>query len=74
MLEYSYKINKLLGKSAIVMTLGDVLKDFISGCVSGWTQVLVMQPFEIVKVRLINQSSSKPEYSGIFDCFRKIRK
>lgn len=56
------------------MTLGEVLKDFISGCVSGWTQVLVMQPFEIVKVRLINQSSSKPEYNGIIDCFTKIKK
>lgn len=56
------------------MTIVDVAKDFLCGCVSGWTQVVVMQPFEIVKVRLINQSSSNPEYKGIFDCFRKIRK
>lgn len=56
------------------MTILDVAKDFLCGCVSGWTQVIVMQPFEIVKVRLINQSSTNPEYSGIFDCFRKIRK
>jgi hypothetical protein len=50
----------------------DTLKDFFSGCVSGWVQVLVMQPFEIVKVRLINQSLHNPEYHGIIDCFRKI--
>jgi len=56
------------------MTLTDVIKDFFCGCVSGWTQVVVMQPFEIVKVRLINQSSAAPEYSGIVDCFTKIKK
>ena len=56
------------------MPIYDGLKDFISGCVSGWTQVLVMQPFEIIKVRLINQSNTNPEYSGIIDCFQKIRK
>lgn len=56
------------------MPIYDGLKDFISGCVSGWTQVLVMQPFEIIKVRLINQSSINPEYKGIADCFKKIRK
>jgi hypothetical protein len=50
----------------------DILKDFFSGCVSGWVQVLVMQPFEIVKVRLINQSLLNPEYNGIVDCFSKI--
>jgi hypothetical protein len=33
-----------------------------------------MQPFEIVKVRLINQSLLHPEYNGIIDCFKKIRK
>lgn len=33
-----------------------------------------MQPFEIVKVRLINQSLRNPEYHGIVDCFRKIHK
>lgn len=52
----------------------DIVKDFICGCVCGWVQVIVMQPFEIVKVRLINQTLSNPEYKGIFDCFRKIRK
>ena len=50
----------------------DTFKDFFSGCVSGWVQVLVMQPFEIVKVRLVNQSLHNPEYKGIIDCVRKI--
>jgi len=52
----------------------DTLKDFFAGCVSGWVQVLVMQPFEIIKVRLINQSLLNPEYNGIIDCFTKIYK
>ena len=42
------------------MSYLDVLKDFACGCVSGWTQVIVMQPFEIVKVRLVNQSTKNP--------------
>lgn len=48
--------------------------DFLCGCVSGWVQVLVMQPFELVKVRLINQSLHNPYYHGILDCFKKIQK
>lgn len=55
------------------MSLLDVAKDFLCGCVCGWVQVVVMQPFEIVKVRLINQSYFNPEYKGIWDCFSKIR-
>ena len=42
------------------MKVVETLKDFICGSVSGWTQVIVMQPFEIIKVRLINQSYLKP--------------
>jgi solute carrier family 25 carnitine/acylcarnitine transporter 20/29 len=55
------------------MNLVDIAKDFICGCVCGWVQVVVMQPFETIKVRLINQSKSQPEYTGIMDCFRKIK-
>ena len=55
------------------MVLLDIAKDFFCGCVSGWTQVIVQQPFELVKARLVNQSSKNPEYKGIIDCFRKIR-
>ena len=39
---------------------------------SGWAQVLTMQPFEIIKVRLANQSLLNPVYKGITDCFRRI--
>lgn len=39
---------------------------------SGWAQVLTMQPFEIIKVRLANQSLINPIYQGIGDCFQKI--
>lgn len=51
----------------------DTLLDFVCGCISGVSQVFVMQPFEIVKVRLVNQSRNNPEYKGMFDCFRKIK-
>lgn len=50
------------------------LKDIISGFVSGWFQVLIMQPFEIVKIRLQTQSTSNPYYNGINDAFKKIGK
>ena len=38
----------------------------------GWSQVAVMQPFEIIKVRLQTQSNTNKLYDGIFDCLRKI--
>lgn len=47
-------------------------KDIISGFISGWTQVIIMQPFEIIKVRLQTQSSQNPKYNGIVDAFKKI--
>lgn len=31
-----------------------------------------MQPFEIMKVRLANQSLKNPIYNGIIDCMKKI--
>ena len=49
------------------------LKDIVSGFISGWAQVILMQPFEIVKVRLQTQSaSSGAHYNGMVDCFKKI--
>ena len=48
-------------------------KDFTSGVASGVAQVFVMQPFEIIKIRLANQSLKNPEYNGILDCFKKIK-
>ena len=40
----------------------------------GWSQVFVMQPFEIIKVRLQTQSKEAPQYNGIVDCLTKIIK
>ena len=54
------------------MTILDIAKDFFCGCISGWAQVIVQQPFELVKARLVNQSSSNPEYHGIIDCFSRV--
>lgn len=48
------------------------IKDFTAGVISGWTQVLIMQPFEIIKVRLQKQNAKNPEYAGIIDCLKKI--
>ena len=50
-----------------------VVVDTFCGLTSGIAQVFVMQPFEIIKVRLANQSIKNPEYAGIVDCFTKIR-
>ena len=41
---------------------------------AGWSQVFVMQPFEIIKVRLQTQSKANPQYAGIVDCLTKIIK
>ena len=54
------------------MLLTENVINYICGCLSGCSQVMVMQPFEIIKVRLVNQSMEKPEYSGILDCFKQI--
>lgn len=40
----------------------------------GWSQVVVMQPFEIIKVRLQTQSATNKLYNGIYDCLTKIIK
>jgi len=45
-------------------------KDFLAGCAGGMAQVLIGQPFDIVKVRL--QAASKGLYHNAFDCFKKI--
>lgn len=50
------------------------LKDIISGFISGWCQVIIMQPFEIVKIRLQTQSTLNPYYNGMVDAFQKIAK
>ena len=52
----------------------DLFRGFVCGTISGWAQVMVMQPFEIIKVRLVNQPLLNPQYKGILDCFHQIRK
>ncbi len=42
--------------------------------ISGWAQVCVMHPFEIIKVRLQTQSNTNKIYNGIVDCLTKIVK
>lgn len=56
------------------MQQAEHLVDYCCGFISGVVQVIVMQPFEIVKVRLVNQSLLHPEYAGIWDCCMKIRR
>ena len=50
------------------------MKDIAAGFISGWFQVLIMQPFEIVKIRLQTQTPANPYYNGMIDCFKKIAK
>ena len=47
-------------------------QNFMCGCFSGWVQVFVQQPFEIIKVRLQTQNHHNPEYDGIIDCAKKV--
>lgn len=54
--------------------MDQALKDITAGFVSGWTQVIIMQPFEIVKIRLQTQTVANPYYNGMVDCFKKIAK
>jgi hypothetical protein len=50
------------------------VKDIVAGFISGWFQVIIMQPFEIVKIRLQTQSHTNPYYNGMVDCVKKITK
>jgi len=48
--------------------------EFVAGCVGGMVQVLIGQPFDIVKVRLQTANSAQKIYNNAWDCFRKIIK
>lgn len=50
------------------------LKDFCCGTFAGWLQVIVGQPFDIIKVRIQAQSPINPIYKGSIDCMKKIYK
>ncbi|KJX97698.1 Carrier protein YMC1 [Zymoseptoria brevis] len=47
---------------------GNLAKDLFSGAVGGVAQVLIGQPFDIVKVRL----QTTTQYTGALDCARRI--
>jgi hypothetical protein len=47
-------------------------KGFLSGYVAGCVQVLVMQPFEIIKVRQVNESNNSLKYHGFTNAFKNI--
>lgn len=46
------------------------LIDFLAGCTGGIAQVVVGQPFDIIKVRM--QATAQGLYRNAWDCFRKI--
>lgn len=50
------------------------VKDFVAGTVAGVLQVLVGQPFDIIKVRIQAQSPINPMYKNSLDCAKKIYK
>ena len=52
------------------MPLNDATKDILAGTTGGVAQVLVGQPFDIVKVRV--QTAPHGTYSGILDCVSHI--
>jgi solute carrier family 25 carnitine/acylcarnitine transporter 20/29 len=61
----------MVGKSGESESLITV-KDFVAGTVAGVLQVLVGQPFDIIKVRIQAQSPINPIYKNPYDCARKI--
>jgi len=50
------------------------INEFIAGCMGGFTQVIIGQPFDIVKVRLQTQKAGEVLYSSAIDCLKKIVK
>ncbi|GAA5873063.1 hypothetical protein JCM16303_006929 [Sporobolomyces ruberrimus] len=44
-------------------------KELLAGTVAGWAQVMVGQPFDIVKVRL---QAGNVQYAGALDCARQL--
>jgi len=54
------------------LELSENAKGFLSGYVAGCVQVLVMQPFEIIKVRQVNEASNSLKYHGFTNAFKSI--
>ena len=49
----------------------NIMRDVTAGTCGGIAVTLVGHPFDTLKVRLQTQSSTKPVYSGVVDCFMK---
>ena len=47
------------------------VKDFVAGTIAGILQVIVGQPFDIIKVRIQAQSQTNPTYKNPWDCRKK---
>jgi solute carrier family 25 carnitine/acylcarnitine transporter 20/29 len=50
------------------------VNEFVAGCMAGFAQVAVGQPFDIVKVRLQTQDPANKLYNSAMDCLKKIMK
>lgn len=48
------------------------VKDFFAGTIAGILQVIVGQPFDIIKVRIQAQNPANPLYKNPIDCARQI--
>ena len=57
----------MVGKSGDDDSLLTV-KDFVAGTIAGILQVIVGQPFDIIKVRIQAQSPINPIYKNPLDC------
>ena len=45
---------------------------FVSGALAGFAQVFVMQPFEIIKLRQVNEQQGSVKYKGFSRAFKTI--
>ncbi len=52
--------------------LSEDIKGFISGAFAGIAQVFVMQPFEKIKLRQVNEHDGSVKYHGFIRSFRTI--
>jgi hypothetical protein len=53
-------------------TFSEDVISFVSGAVTGCAQVFVMQPFEIIKLRQVNEEDGSVKYHGFRRSFKTI--
>lgn len=56
----------------IIGNLSEDIKGFISGAFAGVAQVFVMQPFEKIKLRQVNEHDGSVKYHGFMRSLRTI--